>query len=255
MGGSPKTCMAILAAPLAVLSNEVIQDVLQGACDIIAEAKASLVGGHSIDDDTLKFGLSVTGLVSTKHIWSNEGAKVSDILILTKPIGTGTICAGIKNDIFSREEASEALSSMMRLNNIIDYLDERELAGINGATDITGFGLAGHSYQLAKASGVSLNLKHSSLPVFDLTYASLKAKNLTKAHRSNQEYTNEVINFSSIDEIEKLAYFDPQTSGGLLISVDPSVAQSIFLKLQKNFPKTSIIGSVKEKSSFYVNVE
>jgi len=101
MGGRPKTCMAILAAPLAILEPKVIQDVLQGACDVIAEAKASLVGGHSIDDETLKFGLSVTGLVDTQKIWSNEGARAGDLLILTKPLGTGTICAGIKKELYT----------------------------------------------------------------------------------------------------------------------------------------------------------
>jgi selenide,water dikinase len=255
MGGRPKTCMAILAAPMASMEYHVIQEVLQGACDVMAEAKASLVGGHSIDDDTLKFGLSVTGLVSTQHVWSNEGAKVGDILILTKPLGTGTICAGIKKETYSEADAEEALSSMKRLNNIIDYLSAEELKQIHGATDVTGFGLAGHSYQVAKASNVSLKFGHQSLPLFDLTLASLKASNLTKAHRSNAEYTQNVLRFQNIDEVEKQIYFDPQTSGGLLLSVSPESAQGILNKLKLAFPKTSIIGSVEKRSEFYIYVE
>ena len=255
MGGRPKTCMAILAAPMATMEYHVIQEVLQGACDIMAEAKASLVGGHSIDDDTLKFGLSVTGLVSTQHVWSNEGAKVGDILILTKPIGTGTICAGIKKETYSEADAEEALSSMKRLNNIIDYLSDEELKQIHGATDVTGFGLAGHSYQVAKASNISLKFRHQSMPLFDLTLASLKASNLTKAHRSNAEYTQNVLQFENIDEVEKQIYFDPQTSGGLLLSVSPESAQGILNKLKLAFPKTSIIGSVEKRSEFYIYVE
>ena len=255
MGGRPKTCMAILAAPMATMEPDVIQAVLQGACDVMEEAKASLVGGHSIDDDTLKFGLSVTGLVSTQHVWSNEGAKVGDVLILTKPIGTGTICAGIKKETYSEADASEALTSMKRLNNVIDHLSPDELAQIHGATDVTGFGLAGHSYQVAKASNVSLKFHHPKIPLFDLTLASLKASHLTKAHRSNFEYTQSVMHFTKIDEVEKQIYFDPQTSGGLLLSVSKQSAPHILEQLKKNFPKTSIVGSVEPRSEFYVYVE
>lgn len=255
MGGRPKTCMAILAAPLATMEAQVIQEVLQGACEVMEEASASLVGGHSIDDDTLKFGLSVTGLVSTGQIWSNEGAKAGDILILTKPLGTGTICAGIKKEIYTADDAREALSSMKRLNNVIDYLSPEELNAIHGATDVTGFGLAGHGFQVAKASGVSLKIKHLNLPLFNLTIESLKAGNLTKAHRSNSEYTQNSIHFHNLDEIEKQIYFDPQTSGGLLLSVQAEKASELVHKLKNIFPKTSIIGSVEKRSEFYLYVE
>lgn len=253
MGGKPKTCMAILAAPLAILEPSVIQEVLQGACDVITKAGASLVGGHSIDDDTLKFGLSVTGVVDTQKIWSNEKARVGDVLILTKPLGTGTICAGIKKAEFSAEDAHEALSSMMRLNNIIDFLSADELNAIHGATDITGFGLAGHGYQLAKASEVTILLEDKKLPLFDLTLASLKSGNLTKAHGSNREYTKSAIHFSK--PVEENIYFDPQTSGGLLLSVASESADIIVKKLSSAFPKTTVIGKVLEQSQFYVNVE
>jgi selenide,water dikinase len=255
MGGRPKTCMAILAAPMATMEYQVIQEVLQGACDVIAEAKASLVGGHSIDDDTLKFGLSVTGLVSNGQVWANEGARPGDVLILTKPIGTGTICAGIKKEFYTATEAHEALSSMKRLNNAIDFLSPDELQHIHGATDVTGFGLAGHSYQVAKASGVSLKFSHKQIPLFDLTIASLKAANLTKAHRSNNDYTQKVLQFKNIEEVETQIYFDPQTSGGLLLSVSPESAAGIVKKLEVAFPKTSIVGVVEKRTEFYVYVE
>jgi len=255
MGGRPKTCMAILAAPMAILETQIIQQVLQGACDVIKEAQASLVGGHSIDDDTLKFGLSVTGLVSTQKIWANDGAREGDALILTKPIGTGTICAGIKNESFNSLQSAEAIDSMKRLNNIMDYLSESDLDAIHGATDITGFGLAGHSYQMAKASKVCLCLENKNIPTFELTHASLEAKNLTKAHGSNREYTQDFTHFSNLNEIQKLVYFDPQTSGGLLLSVDYKQASSIVMKLKEHFPKTSIIGTVKNLDKHYVSVE
>lgn len=255
MGGSPKTCMAILAAPLATMEPEIIQQVLQGACDVIAEAKASLVGGHSIDDDTLKFGLSVTGLVSNDAIWSNEGARVGDVLILTKPLGTGTICAGIKREELKDADFAEALSSMKRLNNITDYLSSSEKASIHGATDVTGFGLAGHSYQVAKASKVTLVIELNKLPLFALTRSCLEKGWLTKAHRSNEEYTQGKIKYTSSDELLKLATFDPQTSGGLLLSVDPAMASKIIESLRAKFPGTAIIGQVGEHKDFDVIME
>lgn len=256
MGGKPKTCMAILAAPLATLEPEIIQEVLQGAADVIAESGSSLVGGHSIDDDTLKFGLSVTGLIHPQEVWINSQAKIGDVLILTKPLGTGTLCAGIKNQEFTEADVSDAIASMMRLNNISDHLTFSELKHIHAATDITGFGLLGHGYQMAKASGVSFKIFSDKLPLFEKTLLSLDKKFLTKAHRSNQEYTKDVVTFSEwISEPMKLVTFDPQTSGGLLLSVGMEEAEKIVSHLQEKFPGTSIIGEVVPKNEFYVSVE
>lgn len=256
MGGKPKTCMAILAAPLATMENAVIQEVLQGACDVIQKAGASLVGGHSIDDDTLKFGLSVTGTVHPKKVWSNAGAKVGDVLILTKPLGTGTICAGIKKELYNSEDVAEALSSMQRLNNIVDFLSASELSAIHAATDITGFGLAGHGYQLARASDVSLSISYQKIPTFKKTRTSLEQGLLTKAHRSNAEYTKNHIRFhSALSELDQLLCFDPQTSGGLLLSLSPEMADGIVNKLTPHFPGVSVIGYVLPKNESYVTLE
>ncbi len=256
MGGKPKTCMAILAAPLATMEPAVIQEVLQGACDVIAKAGASLVGGHSIDDDTLKFGVSVTGTVHPQKVWSNTTAKVGDVLILTKPLGTGTICAGIKRQELTEEDALDALGSMERLNNILDPLTTEELAHIHSATDITGFGLAGHGYQMARASEVSLYFQHKKLPLFARTIECLEKGFLTKAHRSNEEYTRGKINFApSMRDIDKLITFDPQTSGGLLLSVGLEASDQIQRKLSHYFPGTTIVGEVKARNEFNVYLE
>jgi selenide,water dikinase len=255
MGGRPKTCMAILAAPLGILEPVVIQEVLQGASDVMAEAKASLVGGHSIDDDTLKFGLSVTGIVNTKRIWSNAGAQVGDVLILTKALGTGTICAALKKEAYGEAEFQEAINSMKSLNNIIDYLDDSQISAIHAATDVTGFGMAGHGLQLAKASKVTLSIKHSQLPLFKLSYTSLRDGHMTKAHRTNREYTASSLNFSNVDSLEQEIYFDPQTSGGLLLSVRADAAQSIIESLNRNFSHTCVIGSVMKQDEYYVRVD
>lgn len=256
MGGKPKTCMAILAAPLATMEPSLIQEVLQGACDVITESGASLVGGHSIDDDTLKFGLSVTGMVENEAIWTNAGAKIGDVLILTKPLGTGTICAGIKRQEIEEGLAAEAIASMKKLNNVVDLLTVDEVATIHAATDITGFGLAGHGYQLAKASGKTIAISVQSLPLFKGTMSSLEKGWLTKAHRSNEEYTrNEIEWSSSVTPNEKLVAFDPQTSGGLLLSVSPAYAQDILSRLRTGFPSAAIIGTVMEKQEHHVLME
>lgn len=256
MGGKPKTCMAILAAPLATLDPSVLQDVLQGASDVIAKSGSSLVGGHSIDDETLKFGLSVTGLINPQEVWINSQAKIGDALILTKPLGTGTLCAGIKNQEYSEEEIMDAIESMKRLNNIYDLLTTEELKHIHSATDITGFGLLGHSYQMARASEVSFEIDSKKLPVFERTLEALEKKFLTKAHRSNEEYTRDVVSFSDkVSEHERLITFDPQTSGGLLLSVGIEAAETIVSHLQKEFPGTAIIGKVVQKNQSYVSVE
>ena len=256
MGGKPKTCMAILAAPLAVLEPSIIKDVLQGASDVLALSGSSLVGGHSIDDDTLKFGLSVTGLVHPKQTWTNQGARPGDLLILTKSLGTGTICAGIKRQVLSEEEASEAVASMKRINNVIDYLTSAEIEAIHAATDITGFGLAGHSYQLALASSVTVNFTHRILPVLEKSYQCLEQGLPTKAHGSNEEYTRGKISLpANLPSVERLIYFDPQTSGGLLLSVDPSSAPAMVQKLKAHFPSTAVVGSVSTKGQTDVIVE
>lgn len=254
MGGKPKTAMGILAFPIATLPSEVIIEVMQGASDVIAEAQATFVGGHSIDDDTLKFGLSVTGFVHPEKIWSNDQAQEGDVLILTKPLGTGTMTAALKRREASEEAISEALTSMGTLNNILDFLSDEQAQNIHAATDITGFGLAGHSMQMAKASEVCLDFFWQALPKFDGVMNYLEKGFLTKAHRSNAQYTEGAIEFSGISELERLLLFDPQTSGGLLLSVKADKAAEIVESLQKKFMKAAIVGAVSSKVNHWVRV-
>lgn len=255
MGGTPKTCMAILAFPLATLEEAVMSEVLAGACEAITEAEALLVGGHSIDDDTLKFGLSVTGHVHPDRIWANSGARVGDDLILTKALGTGTLCAGLKKSLFTEEDIAEAINSMMTLNKISDLLEKAQVdpVAIHAATDITGFGLVGHAMQMAQASKVALKFKSSDLPALEGAKLSLKNKNLTKAHSSNHAYTQHNISLDetvAIDEETLLLMRDPQTSGGLLLSVDPKYSEQLINSLLVRFPRTKKIGKVVEKNEF-----
>lgn len=257
MGGEPLTAMGILAYPLAELPREVVSQVLQGACDILKEAGVPLVGGHSIDDESLKFGLSVTGRIHPEKIWTNAGAKDGDRLILLKALGTGTLTAGLKRDRFSEKDIEPAVKSMEKLNRVLDLLSSQQQKAIHGATDITGFGLAGHSYQMAQASQVSLVFEHSRIPWLPLSREGLRDGFLTKAHRTNQEYTRENFKFIDLEkpEEERLIYFDPQTSGGLLLSVEATAAEAILESLQKRFPEAQIVGFVRDLGDFFVEVQ
>lgn len=244
MGGIPKTTMVILAFPLVQLSSEIISAVMQGACDKIAESGACLVGGHSIDDDTLKFGLSVTGYVHPEQIWTNAKSKVGDDLILIKPIGTGTATAALKRQIVAESDISEVLKSMSQLNMIFDLISVDDQKYIHAATDLTGFGLSGHAMQMAKASNVSMSFQFSKIPLFAKTLEFLQSGMTTKAHRTNREYAMNDIDISVLSETEALVIFDPQTSGGLFLSVDPSQSKNILTKLKKRFGSAAIIGQV-----------
>jgi selenide, water dikinase len=248
MGGIPKTAMAILAFPMTTLSNEVIAEVLQGAWDKVEEAGATLVGGHSIDDDTLKFGLSVTGYVHPQRIWSNQGAQEGDLLILTKPLGTGTLTAALKRGERTENQIEEAILSMLSLNNILNLLPLDLHSAIHAATDITGFGLAGHSMQMAKASQKSFEFEISRIPTFASAMELLEKGFLTKAHRTNREYTQDCTTYVEATTYQQLITLDPQTSGGLLLSVSQENAEKLVTHLRGRFASANIIGQVKAES-------
>ncbi len=246
MGGVPKTALVILAFPLISMEKSVIVEVMQGASDKIAEADASLVGGHSIDDDTLKFGLSVTGYVHPQRVWKNSGAKTGDLLILTKALGTGTACAALKKQDIKESDIADEIKSMCELNNICELLSAEQISGIHAATDITGFGLAGHAVQLARASNKNFKMNFKELPIFKNTFNFLEKGYLTKAHRTNKEYVAEELEAVELSDIQRQILFDPQTSGGLLLSVRQELAASILAVLKQKNKNTAIIGEVRD---------
>ena len=247
MGGRPVTALAILAFPLGELPNEVVADVMNGACDVLRQAGAALAGGHSIDDDTLKFGLSVTGLVHPDQIWTNSGARPGDALILTKPLGTGALAAALKRGEISDDEMRPAIESMAQLNDA--GVDLRP-GDVHAATDVTGFGLAGHAMQMALASDVGISIRFRQLPRFPGVGDLLARGFVTKAHRTNAEYVGSRLREqeSTLTDSDRLLLFDPQTSGGLLLAVPPQRASEIVRRLQVRFQEAAIIGSVSSDS-------
>lgn len=246
MGGTPITALSILAFPSEHLSLDVLGSLMRGAVRTIEESGAVLAGGHTIDDETLKLGFSVSGLVNKKKAWTNAGARPGDALILTKGLGTGTITTALKIRESAEASVAAAIASMKQLNRVPELI-----AGstVHAATDITGFGLAGHSMQVALASGVSFEIWTDALPEIEGARAHIEAEMLNRAHRSNEKYVADQVRYQSVSETNRFLTLDPQTSGGLLLSVPKSEADEILKRIRPQFGKATIIGSVKERQA------
>jgi selenide,water dikinase len=251
MGGEPLLALGVLAFPTASLSQQVLKELMSGACDVIRESGAVLGGGHSIDDDTLKFGLSVMGRVPKGQAWTNAGASVGDDLILTKALGTGTLSTALKLDETKPEWESSAIASMRQLNRVLDLIPDRR--AIHAATDITGFGLAGHGLQMARASQVTLQVEIDSLPLLPGARECIEVgEMLNRAHRSNLEYVSQ--DSSGLPEDwRRWIVVDPQTSGGLLLSVDPKHSLELVAKLRERFSSARVIGRVVSAQQTHLN--
>lgn len=241
MGGDPKIALSILAFPSQTLPIGLLGPLMKGALDKIQEAGACLAGGHTIDDDTLKFGLSVTGFVPTNRAWANSGAQPGDTMILTKALGTGTLTSALKRRELKDEYLAPVLASMKQLNRAPELL---RVDSVHAATDITGFGLAGHALQLARASNVNLSINTGSLPVLPGALECLEKKILNRAHKTNWDYVQNEISADGLREEWRWLLTDPQTSGGLLLVVPPERAAAVVDRLQGTFPYTAIIGQV-----------
>ena len=245
MGATPATALTILAYPLDTLPLDVLERLMAGATDKINEAGAVLAGGHSINDDTLKLGFSVTGFANPADLWVNRQAEAGDVLILTKPIGTGTLTGAAKNDELSYADISEAVQSMKTLNRLKLPADLR--VSIHAATDVTGFGVLGHAIHLAQGSSATLHINATKVPLLEHAADTLGRGILTKAHRSNTQYVDAyVTGRDALSEVQWWTLVDPQTSGGLLLSVDPERADALLEALQEDFPRTARIGEVRE---------
>lgn len=251
MGGIPKLAMNIVGFP-PELDLSILEEIIKGSVDKLKEAGVLLIGGHSIEDKEVKYGLSVTGFVHPEKVIRNSGARPGDVLILTKPIGVGVITTALKNRNVKPEDAEDALKSMQALNNV----SARVMTdiGVSACTDITGFGLIGHSIEMADASDVSFVLDSKKAPVFDVAIKLVKKRaNMPKAIASNKEYFKQrvVISDKMKDELENI-FYDPQTSGGLLISAAKEKESLLMERLESNGVKPYKIGKVVERKNDWV---
>ncbi len=250
MGGRPKVALTILAFPSATLPLEVLRPLMDGAVEVITKAGACLAGGHTIDDDTLKLGFSVTGFVDKAKAWKNAGARPGDVLILTKALGTGTIASALKSRTAEQSWIDGAIASMVTLNDTEGLLEDVE---IHSATDVTGFGLAGHGLQMAEASGVTFEISLSMLPALPGAFECLTRGTLNRAHHSNASYAKAHVTYDGASDAAQWLTVDPQTSGGLLLAVAARDADRAVASLRTRFPQTMPIGRVVPKSDARVH--
>ena len=251
MGGRPLSALNIVGFPDDKLPMEILGEILRGGAERVTAAGAVVAGGHSVRDAEIKYGLSVTGVIHPDRILTNGGAKVSDSLVLTKPIGTGVLTSAAKAGKITQAELAEAIDVMTDLNAgacqaVIDV-------GVNAVTDITGFGLLGHAHEIADASRVTLEIQADRVPLLDQTLYLAGKKMLTRAHASNLEHVGAGFRADGVDDTLVKVLADAQTSGGLLISVPPDRTDALVEALTKRETRAAtVIGTVKPQTEHTV---
>ena len=217
MGGTPLTALQLLSWPRDELPWSAAADVIDGAVEILTEARCTLVGGHSIDDTTPKFGFAITGTVHPDRMITNDAAQVGDRLILTKALGTGLIATAIKNGVASEASRDAAIASMTRLNASASRAAIN--AGVRAGTDVTGFGLLGHLAEMLRASGVSAVLDAAAVPVLDGAAGIAADGHVPGGTKRNYRSIKDSVDFGDIQPAIRTLLADAQTSGGLLLAV------------------------------------
>lgn len=260
MGGRPISSLSIVGFP-AGGAPETLEQILRGGLEKMAEAGCTIVGGHSVRDDDLKFGYAVTGVIHPKKIWRNVGARPGDSLILTKPLGTGVISTALKQDRAEDAWVAASVASMSRLNrDSADALHQLETdtngdSPVHAVTDITGFGLLGHAREMAIGSGVSMRLDHDRLSFLPGAIGAARAGFFSGGLKNNREFLEGCVAFAAsvLDEVRALLY-DPQTSGGLLIALSPHSTNNLMTLLERREISARIIGTVVEKRSPLIDI-
>jgi selenide,water dikinase len=231
MGGIPKTALNLVCWPQTGLPAEMLAEILRGGSEKAAQAGVVIVGGHSVADEEVKYGMAVTGIIDPRRIIRNVGARPGDALLLSKPLGTGILMTAFKRDQLPIDQYDAAIRIMAELNAVTSSaMLQYE---VHSATDVTGFGLAGHSSQMAEASGVTLVFEESDLPLLPGAIELCRAGMIPGGGKRNQEYFGPKVKIAEeISEEMAAMVFDPQTSGGLLISLPAAQALRLLADLQ-----------------------
>jgi cysteine desulfurase len=253
MGARPVFALNIVGFPSNRLPMQVLKDILRGASDKAAEAGISIAGGHSVDDPEPKFGMVVSGIVNPEKIITNAGAQPGDILILTKPIGTGIISTAVKKGMADEPTSKAAQEIMLTLNK--SAAEIMETFPVHACTDITGFGLLGHLKEMMEASGTSSVVDSEKVPLIQGVYELAMSGAIPGGTQNNLLFVKEHISWDEkFAELMKLILCDAQTSGGLLISVASQYSDLMLQKLKTHNPLTSKIGYVEEKARHLIQV-
>ena len=245
MGGTPVTALAITCFPKKGVDFSILQEIMRGGLSVLTENKVVLVGGHSVDNEQIMFGYSVTGVIDPNKVATNAGARPGDAIILTKPIGTGVISTGIKKAKASPEVVAESIATMLTPGK---YAAEA-IANfdVKGATDVTGFSLLGHAWELACASNVTIEIDSARVPLINGALDLARMGMMTGADKTNREYVGDDVSIDeTIDPNLVKLFFDPQTAGGLLLAIPEERANDLLSELRRNYSQAEIIGRVSE---------
>jgi selenide, water dikinase len=251
MGARPLCALNIVGFPDKDLPIEVLGEILRGGAERVAAAGAVIAGGHSVRDTEIKYGLSVTGVVHPEKILANKGARPGDVLVLTKPLGSGTLTTAFKQEKIAEGDLDEAIDVMTELN--AGACEAALEVGVHAATDITGFGLIGHVSELAQASGVTVELDAKSIPLLDQTLDLARSGVITRAAKSNLAHVGQQLACAGVDEVLIKILADAQTSGGLLLSVAADRADQLRSALrERNTRSADVIGRVLARANHWV---
>ncbi len=253
MGGKPVTALNIACYP-AKGEPDVLAAILNGGIDQAAAAGVAIIGGHTVDDPEIKFGLAVTGVVHPQQIVHNHTAQIGDALVLTKPLGTGILSTAVKRGLLSEHGIRQLTASMLQLNRVAS---EAMLAiGAHAATDITGFGLLGHAYEMASASGVAFRIDSEAVPLLPEVLHFAEQGCIPGGNRNNAEFVKDNVRVrESVPPLLVKALHDPQTAGGLLVSLDASQARAYINRLAEQGVTARQIGEVIPATDFTIAVE
>jgi selenide,water dikinase len=249
MGGTPKTALNIVGFPDDKLGMEVLAAILRGGAERVKTAGAVIVGGHSVRDTEIKYGLSVTGIVDPRKMLTNRRARPRQALVLTKALGTGFVTTADRARKCDAETLAAACESMAHLNDVASRMAVN--VGATAATDITGFGLAGHAFEMAEAADVTIAIEIERLPLLPGAAELARRGFHTRANATNRAHVSGTIGWETDRDHDRAEFlFDPQTSGGLLIAVDPAAAETIVAACHEaGHHHAAVIGTVAERGS------
>ena len=249
MGGIPLTALAVVGFNNCDLDVSVFKEVMRGAVDKLREAKTVLLGGHTVDDKEPKFGLAVTGVCPEGKYVTQSGAKPGQLVVLTKPIGTGVMIKALKEGLLKEEDINEALENMLTLNDRASEL--MKSVGATACTDVTGFGLLGHAWNICKNSGVGMRIYFERVPVYPQAVELIKRKVYPKGAQDNHSFVREFLR-TELEWWKVLLLCDPVTSGGLLFTVDSDKESELVSTAERMGLKAWVLGSVTDGGSIEI---
>jgi selenide, water dikinase len=254
MGGVPRTALNIVCWPQSGMPGEMLAEIMRGGAEKAREAGVVIVGGHSVADEEVKFGMAITGVIDPRCIVRNVGALPGDALLLSKPLGTGILMTAFKRDCLPEDQYTAAVQSMIMLNAAAAAAMLKH--NVHAATDITGFGLVGHAMKMAEGSGVTITFEESDLPLLPGVIELVREGMIPGGGKRNREFYESQVRIGDevADELAEIA-FDPQTSGGLLIAVPTNEATALLADLQASGHRdATIVGRVDKRGKFAIEL-